>query len=131
MTKTQALAADLPADLVSVIYFCEACGCKHTFGRDYMAETGVYPDTCPNPDCAAPLDQDDRVTRDDKDTHETLEAKKRDLFAKRGRALPAARKPDDPKDVRDRRIRNLESELRKLRQAPESPADGMQAGDGR
>lgn len=120
-------AADLPVDLVAVIYYCHACDGKHTFGRDFMAETGAYPDACPA--CGAVFVQDDRVARVEADAPEDLEARKRDLFAKRGRALPVERKPDNPEEIRTRRIRTLEDELGRLKAAPNvPPASGPRPG---
>lgn len=112
MTKTRPLV-DLPADLVAVVYYCHACGGKHTYGRDYMADTGSFPDACPA--CSTAFVQDDRVARVEADSPEVLEAKKLDLFAKRGQALPVEAKPDDPQEIREQRVRVLEAELNKLR----------------
>lgn len=113
MTKTQPVGRDLPADLVAVVYYCHACDGKHTYGRDYMAETGSFPDACPN--CSTPFIQEDRVARVEADSPASLEAKKLDVFAKRGNALPVVRKPDDPQEIRKQRIRNLEAELDRLK----------------
>jgi len=117
---SKAKPVDLPADLVAVVYYCEKCDSKHTFGRDYMAETGAFPDACPG--CGARLNQDDRVDRHEGDSAETLEARKLDLFAKRGRALPGRPKPDNPQEIKQQRIRDLEGELRRLKGGGDGPA---------
>lgn len=114
---------ELPADLVAVIYYCSSCDGKHTYGRDYFAETGKAPHSCPN--CSASFDQEERVLRIESDDVAELEAKKHDLYARRGRALPDRPKPDDPDAVRRQRIRTLEDELDRLRDGkdPKDPPD--------
>ncbi|MGI5288019.1 hypothetical protein ACQEVF_32405 [Nonomuraea polychroma] len=119
MTTPLPPGLQLPADLVAVVYFCHVCEGKHTYGRDYVTETGGLPTACPN--CSTPFVQEDRVLRVEADTFEGLEAKKRDLFAKRGRALPGRPKPDDPKEIKKQRIHGLEEELRRLRGGEDSP----------
>jgi hypothetical protein len=113
MTTPLPRSLGLSADVVAVVYYCHACQGKHTYGRDYFTGTGKAPETCPN--CSTPFVQEDRVLRVEADTSETLDAKRRDLFAKRGNALPSRPKPDDPKEIKRQRIQTLEAELQRLR----------------
>ncbi|MFI9552656.1 hypothetical protein [Nonomuraea endophytica] len=114
--------AKLPADLVAVVYFCAGCGGKHTFGSDYFAESGKDPETCPG--CGAALKSEDRVLRVVADDEVQMEAKKTDLFARRGQALPSRPKPADPGELRRQRVRELEKELENLKTEPGRPPGG-------
>ncbi|WP_157251028.1 hypothetical protein [Nonomuraea typhae] len=113
MTTPLPAKLNLPADLVSAIYFCPACQGKHTFGAAYFTETGKDPDLCPG--CSAPLKTEDRVLRVEGDDEALMEARKTDLFARRGLTLPARPKPADPGELRRQRVRELEKELEGLK----------------
>lgn len=115
MMKDQPTKLDLPADLVSVVYFCPACQGKHTFGAEYFATVGKDPEECPG--CSAQLKPEDRVLRVLADDEARLEEKKTSLFARRGQALPTRPKPADPDDLRKQRVRELERELEGLKSA--------------
>lgn len=104
--------ADLPAGLVSVIYYCPVCRGKHTYGADYFVQVGV-PEACPN--CGTVFDQNDQVHAFETDTADDLLVKRDDLRRQRGEKVPMIEKPLDPADVKSQRIKDLEQEIAKLK----------------
>lgn len=114
----------LPADVVSVIYLCPVCGSKHTYGRDYFDQVG-NPDKCVT--CETPLDQRDRIERGKNDDHESLLMKRDDLLRKRGEKVPVREKPQDPEALRSQRIKDLEGEIKRLKEGGKA-RDGIKLG---
>lgn len=116
--------SDLPAGLISIVYFCTNCKAKNTYGGDYFVEVGV-PDKCPN--CSTSYVQDDQVARFDDEDDETFLMKRDDLRRKRGEEVPVEAKPDSPEEIKQARIEQLAREIRKLK-GEEDQTPGIRLG---
>lgn len=103
---------DLPAGLVSVIYFCLNCGGKSTYGSDYFVEVGA-PAACPA--CSTPFVQNDQIHRYDDESDDLLRMKRDDLHRARGEKVPADTKPDSPEAIKQARIAELDEEIKRLK----------------
>lgn len=110
--KAKVAKSDLPAGLVSVIYFCLNCGGKHTYGADYFVDVGA-PSVCPN--CGTAFEQDDQVQHYDDESDEVIRMKRDDLHRKRGELVPVDAKPDSPEALKKARIDQLEDEIQRLK----------------
>lgn len=125
--KDKIKKADVPADLISVIYYCKNCKGKHTYGPDYFVEIGP-PATCPN--CSEPFDQDEQIHRLKRDTEEDEErfvkTKRDELYRQRGQEVPVEAKPEDPEVLKQAKIEALNREI--LRLKGQEPDSGIRLG---
>lgn len=104
--------SDLPAGLVSVIYYCLNCQGKHTYGSDFFVEVGA-PSVCPN--CGTVFNQDDQIHRFETDSDEDLSMRRDDLKRSRGETVEVEVKPDSPEKIKQAQIDSLQQQLDRLK----------------
>lgn len=115
----------MPADTLTVIYYCHVCKGKHTFGLEYFTEVGT-PDTCPN--CNTHFEQGDKILRTPEDTEDDLDHKRDELRRKRGEKVKIKERPADPAETKRARIKELEDEVKRLKGEDPKEPSGIRLG---